>query len=46
MIQRGLVLSIDKNDISLNHNNFNVYILYHSICCIVSSIKTYDLMMA
>ena len=35
-----------KNEISLNQNNFNIYILYHSIYRMVSSIKTYELMMA
>jgi hypothetical protein len=37
---------IDKMRSLLNHNNFNVHILYHSIYFTVSSIKTYDLMMA
>jgi len=35
-----------QNEISLNHNNFNVHTFYHSIYCIVSSIKTYDMLMA
>jgi len=35
-----------QNEISLDHNDFNSYILYHSIYCLFSSIMTYDLMMA
>jgi len=35
---------IDKNEISLKNNKLQI--LYYIIHCIVSSIKTYDLMMA
>ena len=46
MIQRDVVFVYRQNETSLNHNNFNVYVLYYSIYCRVSSITTYDLMMA
>ena len=36
--------SLEKNEISLNNNK--LHIKYHSIHSIVSSIKTYDMMMA
>jgi len=31
--------------VKLNYYDFNIYIFYHSIYCIVSSIQTYELMM-
>jgi len=33
-----------QKEVSFNNNNFNVYILYHPIYCIVSSTKSYNLM--